>query len=170
MYIYPFTYPVSVWVTTILHFPTLAGNIVQANFCDCVKLLRTWLKRSRRLACLPICSRVTFFILLHAHFRRDRKVLNGRYRIRPSQGQYPDWIRQRRMLNRASNPPRRHNMPPIGVFFLPNLKLWRRKNLANRNPARLPPPTPPAGGESVEGKTKKPFPPKKKFFFFAARF
>src|SRR3989344_702914 len=42
---------------------------------------------------------------------------------------------------------------------------WRRKNLANRNPARIPPQTPPAGGKSVEAKRKILFPRKKLFRF-----
>jgi hypothetical protein len=43
--------------------------------------------------------------------------------------------------------------------------LWRRKNLANWNPARIPPQTPPAGGKSVETKRKILFPRKTDFRF-----
>jgi len=42
---------------------------------------------------------------------------------------------------------------------------WRRKNLANPNPARIPPQTPPAGGKSVEAKRKIKIPRKIDFRF-----
>jgi len=42
---------------------------------------------------------------------------------------------------------------------------WRRKNLANWNPARIPPQTPPAGGKSAEAKRKILFPRKTDFRF-----
>ncbi|OHA53928.1 MAG: hypothetical protein A2Z62_00325 [Candidatus Terrybacteria bacterium RIFCSPLOWO2_02_42_20] len=45
-------------------------------------------------------------------------------------------------------------------------KYWRRKNLANWNPARIPPQTPPAGGKSVEAK-RKILSPRKTDFRFA---
>jgi len=36
-------------------------------------------------------------------------------------------------------------------------ELWRKNNLANLNPARIPPQTPPAGGKSVEaGRIQNP--------------
>jgi len=43
---------------------------------------------------------------------------------------------------------------------------WRRKNLANWNPARIPPQTPPAGGKSAEAK-RKILSPRKTDFRFA---
>ena len=43
---------------------------------------------------------------------------------------------------------------------------WRRKNLANWNPVRIPPQTPPAGGNSAEAK-RKILSPRKKDFRFA---
>ena len=43
--------------------------------------------------------------------------------------------------------------------------MWRRKILANPNPARIPPQTPPAGGKSVEAKRKILFPRKTDFRF-----
>src|SRR3989344_3423952 len=43
---------------------------------------------------------------------------------------------------------------------------WRRKILANWNPARPPPPTPPAGGKRAEAK-RKILPPRKTGFRFA---
>ena len=43
---------------------------------------------------------------------------------------------------------------------------WRRKNLANWEPARIPPQTPPAGGKSAEAK-RKILSPRKTDFRFA---
>ena len=43
---------------------------------------------------------------------------------------------------------------------------WSRKNLANPNPARIPPQTPPAGGKSAEAK-RKILSPRKTDFRFA---
>src|SRR3990167_2003843 len=42
---------------------------------------------------------------------------------------------------------------------------WRRKILANWNPARIPPQTPPAGGKRAEAKRKILFPRKTDFRF-----
>ena len=43
---------------------------------------------------------------------------------------------------------------------------WRKNNLANPKPVRIPPQTPPAGGKSVEAK-RKILSPRKKDFRFA---
>ena len=44
--------------------------------------------------------------------------------------------------------------------------MWRKNNLANPNPARIPPQTPPAGGKSAEAK-RKILSPRKTDFRFA---
>src|SRR3990167_5003915 len=48
------------------------------------------------------------------------------------------------------------------------MKFGDKKEMA-WNPARIPPPTPPAGGEKAEGKRKKPFPQKNRLSFCRVR-